>query len=427
MNVLIIGSGGREHVIASLIRKNKKVENLFVLPGNPGMCDVAKIVSSIKATEYNQILQFCLDNHIDYVIVSTDDQLADGLINLLTSAKIKCFGPTKEAARIESSKAYAQNLMQKYDIPTANFVIFDSYEKADSYLRQCSYPIVIKADGLALGKGVLIVKNYIEAKEGLKQLMLEKKFGSAGDKVVIEEFLEGPEVSLLTFCDGKTIIPMVSSMDHKRAKDGDKGLNTGGMGSIAPNPFFTKEIADYTYKNIVLKTLNALIKEKIEFKGCLYFSLMLTKDGVKVIEFNARFGDPESQVVLPLLENDLLDVMESVSEQKLDQIKIKFKKQSACCVVLVSDNYPEAYQKGNEITLDEKMDNIYFAGVSLKDGKLVNSSGRVVDVVSIKNYLQDAISSCYEKIKKVHFSNEFYRKDIGQKALVFLKGEKNGL
>lgn len=421
MKIAIVGSGGREHVIASCIRKNPQVEKIYVLPGNIGMEDVA-IPVNISALDFPSILKFCLDEKIDYVVVGQDDPLANGLVDLLEEHSIPCFGPNKKAAQIEASKIFAQRLMEKYDIPTAKFEVFEKYEDAKKYLESASFPQVIKADGLALGKGVIIANNLQEGLQAIKSMMLDAKFGQAGNKIVIEEFLTGPEVSVLTFCDGKTILPMISSMDHKRAYDNNKGPNTGGMGTISPNPCYTKEIEEYCKKNIIDKTLYALNQEGIKFKGCLYFSLMLTPLGPKVIEYNSRFGDPEAQVVLPLLKNDLLDVMQHVSNETLNQVNLKFKNEYACCVILASKGYPNSYQKGYLIDLNG-LKNVYFSGVSKKDGKLVTNGGRVLGIVNFGKSLQEAISNTYKDVRKISCENLFYRKDIGKSGIDFIKGE----
>jgi len=340
------------------------------------------------------------------------------LVDRLNQKGIDCFGPKKDAAIIEGSKAFSKDLMKKYGIPTAKYEIFNSEEKAVEYLKTCDMPIVIKADGLALGKGVIIAKTLKEATDAVHSMMSDKVFGKSGDNVVIEEFLEGPEVSVLSFVDGQNVVPMISSMDHKRAHDNDEGLNTGGMGTIAPNPYYTEEIAKTCMEEIFLPTVNAMKKEGREFKGCLYFGLMITKNGPKVIEYNCRFGDPETQVVLPLLESDLLTIMKATTYGTLDKTEVKFAKNSACCVIMASKGYPEKYEKGYEITIDESVkEDVYVAGAKLVDGKLLTNGGRVLGITAVGENLQQAIKEAYNKVKYVSFGNAYYRKDIGAKAL----------
>lgn len=417
MKVAVIGSGGREHAIIKKIKENKKIDILYALPGNGGISEDA-ICVDIKATDLNGILDFCLKEKIDYVIVGPDDPLVMGLVDLLEDNNITCFGPRKDAAIIEGSKVFSKQLMKKYNIPTAEYEVFDNYDNAINYLKTAKIPTVVKADGLALGKGVSVCFTREEAYDAVKNIMQDKAFGKSGDKIVIEEFMQGPEVSCLCFTDGISIIPMVSSMDHKRALDDDKGLNTGGMGTIAPNPYFTEDIKRECMKKIFLPTINAMKKENRVFKGCLFFGLMLTNDGQKVIEYNARFGDPETQVVLPLLETDLFEIMQKVSFSNLIDINVKFKDEYACCVVMASKGYPKEYKKGYEITIDKDVkDRVYVAGAIKKDDKLLTSSGRVLGLVSVEKTLKKAIEKTYKDIEKINFKDSFYRKDIGKKAL----------
>ncbi len=415
MKVMVIGGGGREHAIIKSIKKSPAVEEIFALPGNGGIAADATCVN-IGAKDIDAIVDFALKNKIDYAIVAPDDPLVLGAVDRLTEVGIPCFGPEKKAAIIEGSKGFAKDLMRKYNIPTARYEIFTDKILAKEYLRKSSFPVVIKADGLALGKGVVIAEDLTQAENAIEDMMTRKVFGASGNTVVIEEFLQGPEVSVLCFTDGKTIVPMVSSMDHKRALDNDKGLNTGGMGTVAPNPYYTKEIADRCMKEIFLPTVEAMNKEGRTFKGCIYFGLMLTCDGPKVIEYNCRFGDPETQVVLPLLKADLLQVMIACTNGTLADIKVEFEDKNACCVIMASEGYPQAYEKGYEITMPED-DLIFVAGAQIKDGKLVTSGGRVLGVTAVAGSLKEAIDIAYEKVKTVRFGNAYYRKDIGKRAL----------
>ncbi|MBQ9485619.1 MAG: phosphoribosylamine--glycine ligase [Clostridia bacterium] len=417
MKIMVIGGGGREHAVVKSIKKNKDVEKIYVLPGNGGIAGDAEIVP-IGAKETDKIVEFAKSHAIDYVIVTPDDPLVLGTVDKLNAAGIDCFGPTARAAIIEGSKAFAKELMKKYGIPTADYRTFTDKNAAIEYARGGKFPVVIKADGLALGKGVVIAENAEQAEKAVVSMMEEKIFGESGAKIVVEEFLTGPEVSVLAFTDGKTLIPMVSSMDHKRALDGDKGLNTGGMGTVAPNPYYTKEIADRCMKEIFIPTVAAMNAEGRTFKGCLYFGLMITAEGPKVIEYNCRFGDPETQVVLPLLKSDLLTIMRATTYGTLDKVKVEFSDKKACCVIMASEGYPSSYKKGFEITVaDEVKDDVYFAGATLADGKLYTAGGRVLGVVATGNTLSAAIDKAYEKVGKVGFENAFYRKDIGKKAL----------
>ncbi len=414
MDIMVIGGGGREHAVVKALKKSPRVDKIYALPGNGGMREA--ITVDIGAKDLNKIVEFALSHKIDYAVVTPDDPLVLGLVDSLTEAGIPCFGPDKKAAIIEGSKAFAKELMNKYGIPTAKYRVFSDRDKAVSYLKEQTYPVVVKADGLALGKGVIIAATEKEAVAALDSMMQDRVFGDSGKSVVIEEFLSGPEVSVLAFTDGKTVKPMVSSMDHKRAKDGDKGLNTGGMGTIAPNPYYTEEIAKRCMDSIFLPTVRAMEKEGRTFKGCLYFGLMLTKDGPKVIEYNCRFGDPETQVVLPLMETDLLDAMIATTNGTLDKTEIRFKPQAACCVIMASDGYPLSYEKGFEINCPFS-DGVYFAGVKKDGDKLLTSGGRVLGVTATAESLEKAIESAYEKAERVSFKNAYYRKDIGKKAL----------
>lgn len=416
MKIMVVGGGGREHAIIKKIKENKSVEQIFALPGNGGIAADATCVD-IGAKDIDKIVEFAVENAIDFAVVAPDDPLVLGAVDALNAKGIKTFGPNKAAAIIEGSKAFSKDLMKKYNIPTAAYEIFDDMEKALAYVDTCDIPVVVKADGLALGKGVIIAETREEAKEAVRSMMEDKVFGDSGNQVVVEEFLTGPEVSVLSFTDGKTLIPMVSSMDHKRALDGDQGLNTGGMGTIAPNPYYTEEVAKECMETIFMPTVAAMNAEGRSFSGCLYFGLMLTPKGPKVIEYNCRFGDPETQVVLPLLESDLLEIMMKIYEGKLDEAEVKFADKSACCVVMASSGYPQSYEKGFEITMPADK-NIYVAGAALKDGKLVNSGGRVLGVTETAENLEAAITKAYETVKTVNFANAYYRKDIGKRALM---------
>ncbi len=416
MKVLVVGGGGREHAIIKKLKENKNIEEIFALPGNGGIAQDA-ICVNIGAKEIDKITEFAVENKIDFAVVAPDDPLVLGAVDSLNAAGIKTFGPDKKAAIIEGSKVFSKNLMKKYNIPTAAYEVFDDLEKALLYLETAPIPTVIKADGLALGKGVIIAMTRDEAKNAVISMMQDKVFGESGSNVVIEEFLEGPEVSVLSFTDGKTVVPMISSMDHKRAKDNDEGLNTGGMGTIAPNPYYTNEIADYCMKNIFIPTIEAMNKEGRSFSGCLYFGLMLTKNGPKVIEYNCRFGDPETQVVLPLLETDLLDIMLHIWDKTLDKADVKFSNNSAACVVMASDGYPAKYESGFEIKMPTDK-NIYVAGARIEDGVLKTAGGRVLGVTEVDDTLAGAIKKAYETVETVTFENAYYRHDIGKKALL---------
>ncbi len=417
MKILVVGGGGREHAVIKAIKKNENVECIFAAPGNGGMANDATLVD-IKATDVEKMVAFAVENAIDYAVVTPDDPLCLGMVDALTEKGIPCFGPNKNAAIIEGSKAFSKDLMKKYGIPTANYEVFTDKEKALEYLKTQDMPIVIKADGLALGKGVIIANDLTEAEDAVRGMMEDKIFGESGSRVVIEEFLTGPEISVLSFTDGKTLVPMVSSMDHKRARDNDEGLNTGGMGTVAPNPYYTEDVQKECMEKIFLPTVNAMNAEGRTFKGCLYFGLMLTKNGPKVIEYNCRFGDPETQVVLPLLESDLLTVMQATTFGTLAETEVKFSSGSACCVIMASDGYPSSYKKGYEINIPENItDSVYVAGATLKDGKLVTSGGRVLGVTATANTLSEAVNEAYRKVEKISFENAYYRKDIGKRAL----------
>ena len=417
MKVMVVGGGGREHAIIKKLKESKKITALYALPGNGGMANDATCVA-IGAKDIDGIVAFAKENQIDYAVVAPDDPLVLGCVDALNEIGIPCFGPSKAAAIIEGSKVFSKNLMKKYGIPTASYDVFSDAEKALEFIKSAPIPTVIKADGLALGKGVVIAFTREEAVDAIKSIMEDKKFGDSGNNIVIEEFLTGPEVSVLAFTDGKTVKPMVSSMDHKRALDFDKGLNTGGMGTIAPNPYYTAEIEDECMEKIFLPTIDAMNKEGRTFKGCLYFGLMLTPNGPKVIEYNCRFGDPETQVVLPLLESDLFEVMQSVTNETLADQEVKFADKSACCVIMASKGYPEKYENGFEIVIPENIaDSVYVAGAKLSDGKLLSAGGRVLGVTAIADTLKGAIDNAYTKVNAIKFDNAFYRSDIGQRAL----------
>lgn len=420
MKVMVVGGGGREHAIIKKLKQSDKISEIYALPGNGGIAKDAVCVD-VKATDLEGQVKFAVENDIDFAVVAPDDPLVLGLVDKLEEKGIKCFGPNKRAAIIEGSKVFSKNLMKKYNIPTAQYEVFDNAEDALEYIKTAPIPTVIKADGLALGKGVIIADTREKAVEGIKSIMEDKVFGESGNKIVIEEFLEGPEVSVLSFTDGKTIVPMISSMDHKRALDDDKGLNTGGMGTIAPNPYYTEDVAKECMEKIFLPTIDAMNKEGRSFSGCLYFGLMITKNGVKVIEYNCRFGDPETQVVLPLLESDLFDIMLKIADKKLDEADVRFSSKSACCVVMASNGYPKKYETGKELTIPENK-NIFVAGAKKSGEKLLTAGGRVLGVTEIADTLEEAIKKSYETVTTVHFDNAFYRKDIGKKALQ-CKGE----
>lgn len=417
MKILVVGGGGREHAIIKKIKENSAVTDIFALPGNGGIASDAVCVP-ISATDIDGIVNFAVENKIDYAVVAPDDPLVLGCVDALEARGIPCFGPRANAAIIEGSKVFSKNLMKKYGIPTAAYEVFDDMDKALRYLESAPLPTVIKADGLALGKGVIIAQTREEARDAVLTIMQDKKFGSSGDEIVIEEFLEGPEVSVLSFTDGSVVVPMVSSMDHKRAGDGDTGLNTGGMGTVAPNPYYTEDVAKRCMDEIFLPTIKAMNAEGRQFRGCLYFGLMITRDGPKVIEYNCRFGDPETQVVLPLMESDLLETMQAVTEGRLAELEVKFSEGSACCVIVASKGYPLSYEKGFEISIpDELRDRVYVAGAKLDNGQLLSSGGRVLGVTELANTLPEAIEKAYADVEKISFENAYYRRDIGKRAL----------
>ncbi|MCL2530677.1 MAG: phosphoribosylamine--glycine ligase [Oscillospiraceae bacterium] len=417
MKILVLGSGGREHAIIRALAQSPRVTKLYAAPGNGGIAQLAECVD-IAATDIEAVRDFAVANAIDFAVPAGDSPLVAGAVDALEGAGIPCFGPNKAAAQIEGSKVFSKDLMRNYNIPTAGYEVFDDAAAALAYLDTCAIPTVIKADGLALGKGVIIAQTRDEAKLAVREIMLDKKFGASGNRIVVEEFLTGPEVSVLSFTDGKTVVPMVSSMDHKRALDGDKGLNTGGMGVIAPNPFYTTEISTWCEVNVFTPTIEAMAAEGCPFKGCLYFGLMLTPNGPRVIEYNCRFGDPEAQVVLPLLNTDLLDIFEAVQQERLAELDIQWKDESACCVVIASGGYPEKYSTGHAISFGDAGDAfVYHAGTKLAGGDIVTAGGRVLGITATGASLQQAMNKAYAAVDNIHFDGAFYRKDIGQKAL----------
>ena len=416
MKVAVIGSGGREHAIIRALRKSPDVEKIYAIPGNGGIARDAECVP-IGVMETEKITAFCRETGIGYAVVAPDDPLVAGTVDALEAAGIPAFGPRANAAIIEGSKVFSKNLMKKYGIPTARYEVLTDLGAALHYAETCPVPTVIKADGLALGKGVIIAETREEALKGIRTIMEDKKFGHSGDQIVIEEFLTGPEVSVLSFTDGKTIVPMVSSMDHKRANDHDEGLNTGGMGTIAPNPYYTEEIAKEGMEKIFIPTVAAMNAEGRTFKGCLYFGLMLTPDGPRVIEYNCRFGDPEAQVVLPLLDSDLLKIMQATTDGTLAETEVRWKQEAACCVILASGGYPVKYESGFEITGIDECPLVYVAGAEEKDGKLLTHGGRVLGVVGTAPTLREAIDRAYQDAEKIHFEKMHMRRDIGQRAL----------
>ena len=423
MDILVVGGGGREHAVIKALKASRRAGKIYALPGNGGIAADAECVP-VKATDIEGIVRFARAKKVDFAVVTPDDPLVLGCVDALEAAGVPCFGPNKDAAIIEGSKVFSKQLMQKYHIPTAASETFSSAEEALSYLRTCKYPAVVKADGLALGKGALIVGSYEEAAAAVDDIMVRRVFGASGERILVEEFLEGPEVSVLSFTDGKIVVPMISSMDHKRAGDGDTGLNTGGMGTVAPNPYYTKEIAAECMEKIFLPTIRAMNAEGRTFKGCLYFGLMLTKDGPKVIEYNCRFGDPETQVVLPLLKSDLLEIMLAVRGGTLSEEHVRFSQDAACCVVLASEGYPTKYETGFEISLPETGANesIYVAGARLEGGRLLTSGGRVLGAVATAPTLGEAIDRAYALAGKISFANAYMRRDIGRRALAAQKG-----
>lgn len=418
MNVLVVGGGGREHAIVHKLSKSTKVKQIYCAPGNPGIKKLAQTVN-ISPMDFDKLIDFAKQNNIDLTIASMDDTLVAGIVDEFEKNGLKIFGPNKKASIIEGSKAFSKNLMKKYNIPTASYETFSNYEDALKYIQTLTPPIVIKADGLALGKGVLICQNVEDAKANLKEIMIDKKFGKSGENVVIEQFMTGSEVSVLCFCDGKNIVPMVCAKDHKRAFDGNKGPNTGGMGTISPTKHYTDHIAKQAMDTIFKPTIDALAKEDREFVGVLFFGLMITSEGPKVIEYNARFGDPETQVVLPRLKTDLIDIIDACLNKKLDTINIEWESFCTSCVILASGGYPDSYEKGYEITgLEQYEDNddifIYHAGTAEKDGKIVNSGGRVLGIMAKGDTLEQALQKSYDTLKTVTFKDSFYRKDIGK-------------
>ena len=417
MKVMVIGGGGREHAIVKKLKENPEITEIFALPGNGGIARDA-VCAPVKATDLEGILAFARERRIDYAVVAPDDPLALGAVDLLEAAGVPCFGPNKKAALIEASKVFAKELMKRYGIPTARYESFDDLDAALRYLESVPMPAVVKADGLALGKGVIIAQTLPEAREAVRAMMADKRFGKSGERVVIEEYLEGPEISVLSFTDGKTLVPMVSSMDHKRAGDGDTGPNTGGMGTVAPNPYYTPVVAERCMREIFLPTVRAMAAEGRPFKGCLYFGLMLTKDGPKVIEYNCRFGDPETQVVLPLLKTDLLTVMRAVTEERLADCPVEFSTDAAACVILASRGYPGAYEKGFPITIPEDLEaELYIAGAREENGQLLTAGGRVLGVTATAPELSEALRRAYAAADRVRFENAYCRRDIGKRAL----------
>ena len=422
MDILVVGGGGREHAVIKALNKSRRSGKIYALPGNGGIAEDAECFP-VKATDIEGIVRFARERKVDFAVVTPDDPLVLGCVDALEAAGIPCFGPTKDTAVIEGSKVFSKELMKKYGIPTAKSETFSEPEAAVAYLKNAPYPAVIKADGLALGKGVVIAQNFEEAEAAVKNMMVDHVFGASGSRILVEEFLTGPEVSVLSFTDGNIVVPMLSSMDHKRAKDGDEGLNTGGMGTVAPNPYYTEEIAKECMEQIFLPTIRAMKAEGRTFKGCLYFGLMLTKDGPKVIEYNCRFGDPETQVVLPLLTSDLLEIMLAVRGGTLREDMVRFREGAACCVVLASEGYPQKYETGFEIALPETGPNedIYIAGAKREGDRLVTSGGRVLGAVATAEDLPRAVEAAYALAGRISFQNAYMRHDIGRRALVALK------
>lgn len=421
MKVLIVGSGGREHAIAASVAKSSRVDKIYCAPGNAGIAQIAECLE-ITAMEFDKLADFAEEKKIDLTIIGMDDPLVGGIVDVFEKRGLRVFGPRKNAAIIEGSKAFSKNLMKKYGIPTAAYETFTNPEKAIAYLEKSKLPIVLKADGLALGKGVLICNTLEEAKAGVKTLMLDKQFGDAGNEIVIEEFITGPEVSVLCYCDGTHIKPMTSAQDHKRAKDGDEGLNTGGMGTFSPSPFYTEEIQKFCEEKVYQPTMDAMKAEGRDFTGILFVGLMLTEDGPKVLEYNARFGDPEAQVVLPRMKNDIIDVMEACIDGKLDEVELEFEDNAAVCVVLASDGYPEHYEKGKKITGFENFEGkdgyyVFHAGTKQTDEGIVTNGGRVLGVTAKGADLKEARANAYEATKLIQFENKYMRNDIGKSIL----------
>lgn len=422
MDILVVGGGGREHAVIKALSKSRRSGKIYALPGNGGIAEDAECIP-VKATDIEGIVRVAREKKVDFAVVTPDDPLVLGCVDALEAAGIPCFGPTKDAAVIEGSKVFSKELMKKYGIPTAKSETFSEPDAAIAYLKSAPYPAVIKADGLALGKGVVIAQNFEEAEAAVKNMMVDHIFGASGSRILVEEFLTGPEVSVLSFTDGNIVVPMLSSMDHKRAKDGDEGLNTGGMGTVAPNPYYTEEVAKECMERIFLPTIRAMKAEGRTFKGCLYFGLMLTKDGPKVIEYNCRFGDPETQVVLPLLVSDLLEIMLAVRGGTLREDMVRFREGAACCVVLASEGYPQKYETGFKITLPVCGENedIYIAGAKRQGEKLVTSGGRVLGAVATAEDLKSAVDAAYALAGRIFFQNAYMRHDIGKRALAALK------
>lgn len=421
MKVLVVGGGGREHALVRKIKESKKVDEIFCTPGNGGISYDAKCFD-VAATDIDGVVNLAKEIKADLVVVAPDDPLVAGMVDALNKAGFKTFGPRANAAIIEGSKVFSKELMQKYNIPTAEYKVFDNAEEAIEYIKERNeFPTVIKADGLALGKGVIIPENLDDAIAGVKEIMEDKIFGASGNNIVVEEFLTGPEVSVLAFTDGKCVKPMVSSMDHKRALDGDKGLNTGGMGTVSPNPYYTQEVAKECMDKIFMPTINAMNNEGRTFKGCLYFGLMITPKGPKVIEYNCRFGDPETQVVLPRLKTDIVDIFEVIDNETLSDLDVEWSDDACACVIMASGGYPKSYPKGIEITglSNGQLDGVtvYHAGTKLKDNKLVTSGGRVLGVTALGDTLENALKKSYDAVEKIHFEGAHYRRDIGKRAL----------
>lgn len=421
MKVLVVGGGGREHALVRKIKESKKVDEIFCTPGNGGISYDAKCFD-VAATDIDGVVNLAKEIKADLVVVAPDDPLVAGMVDALNKAGFKTFGPRANAAIIEGSKVFSKELMQKYNIPTAEYKVFDNAEEAIEYIKERNeFPTVIKADGLALGKGVIIPENLDDAIAGVKEIMEDKIFGASGNNIVVEEFLTGPEVSVLAFTDGKCVKPMVSSMDHKRALDGDKGLNTGGMGTVSPNPYYTQEVAKECMDKIFIPTINAMNNEGRTFKGCLYFGLMITPKGPKVIEYNCRFGDPETQVVLPRLKTDIVDIFEAIDNETLSDLDVEWSDDACACVIMASGGYPKSYPKGIEITglSNGQLDGVtvYHAGTKLQDNKLVTSGGRVLGVTALGDTLENALKKSYDAVEKIHFEGAHYRRDIGKRAL----------
>ena len=421
MKVLVVGGGGREHALVRKIKESKKVDEIFCTPGNGGISYDAKCFD-VAATDIDGVVNLAKEIKADLVVVAPDDPLVAGMVDALNEAGFKTFGPRANAAIIEGSKVFSKELMQKYNIPTAEYKVFDNAEEAIEYIKERNeFPTVIKADGLALGKGVIIPENLDDAIAGVKEIMEDKIFGASGNNIVVEEFLTGPEVSVLAFTDGKCVKPMVSSMDHKRALDGDKGLNTGGMGTVSPNPYYTQEVAKECMDKIFMPTINAMNNEGRTFKGCLYFGLMITPKGPKVIEYNCRFGDPETQVVLPRLKTDIIDIFEAIDSETLSDLDVEWSDDACACVIMASGGYPKSYPKGIEITglSNGQLDGVtvYHAGTKLQGNELVTSGGRVLGVTALGDTLENALKKSYDAVEKIHFEGAHYRRDIGKRAL----------